>query len=340
LWSTGSGNTFVGSNAGTGSEGNSTSSWNSFFGSWAGYSNTTGEGNNFIGISAGYNNTTGYHNSFIGSNAGLGNVDGASNNFFGYAAGYANNGWHNSFFGHMAGYSNTTGQYNSFVGSMAGLSNTTEHNNSFFGVNSNGASGITNATALGFRAQVSQSNSLVLGSINGINGADADVNVGIGTAAPQHRLHVVANTGYAALFEGDVHIAGRFSFDSDARLKKQVRGLDYGLREVMQLRPVSWRWKNRTDERPGFGLIAQEVEPILPQLVEQSRNANKTLTVDYVSLVPVLVKAIQEQQDALKQKDAEISTLKAQNARLDARLTALEQTMERLSAPQIAKLKK
>ena len=78
----------------------------------------------------------------------------------------------------------------------------------------------------------------------------------------------------------------------------------------------------------------------MPQLVNQAGNKAETLNLDYVSLVPVLVKAIQEQQselkeqrDALKQKDAEI-------AALNARLTALEQTMEQLSAPQMAKAQK
>ena len=51
-------------------------------------------------------------------------------------------------------------------------------------------SGLTNTTAIGANAQVSQSNSLVLGSINGANGATADTLVGIGTTAPKAKLEV------------------------------------------------------------------------------------------------------------------------------------------------------
>jgi len=57
-------------------------------------------------------------------------------------------------------------------------------------------------------------------------------------------------------------------------------------------------------------------------LVEQARNEKGTLAIDYVSLVPVLVKAIQEQQETI--------------TALKARVTSLEQTIEQLSPPQAA----
>ena len=66
-------------------------------------------------------------------------------------------------------------------GDNAGLSNTTETDNTFIGANSIGSPGITNATAVGANATVTQSDSLVLG-----DGAK----VGIGTTAPKKKLHV------------------------------------------------------------------------------------------------------------------------------------------------------
>jgi hypothetical protein len=65
-----------------------------------------------------------------------------------------------------------------------------ENQNTFIGAHSDGTAGISNATALGYAAKVTQSNSLVLGSINYVNGATADTNVGIGTTAPTGKLHV------------------------------------------------------------------------------------------------------------------------------------------------------
>jgi hypothetical protein len=80
-------------------------------------------------------------------------------------------------------------------------------------------------------------------------------------------------------------------------------------------------------------MIIQGVKPILQQLVNQTGHEAGTLTIDWVSLVPVLVNAIQKQQDALSRKDADIDAL-------NARLTALIQLMERLTGPQVAKLQK
>lgn len=184
-------NSFFGFNAGPS---NTTGTENSFFGSAAGFSNTTGFGNSFFGVASGNSNTSGSDNSFFGFGAGQHSTQGGNNSFFGVNAGLNNTtGPENSFVGALAGSQNTTGGFNTFVGRFAGLSNTAESNNTFIGTDSNGAPGITNATAVGSHAQVTQSNSLVLGSIGGVNNTGADTNVGIGTTAPTQRLEVKGN---------------------------------------------------------------------------------------------------------------------------------------------------
>jgi len=124
---------------------------------------------------------------------------GTNNLFAGPSAGVLNNpGSFNSFFGAGAGGS-TTGDDNSFFGEGAGRSNVTGVNNNIFGFFADlGSSNLSNATAIGTRALVTKSDSLVLGSISGQNGAIADTNVGIGTTAPTTRLHVVSaqNPGF------------------------------------------------------------------------------------------------------------------------------------------------
>jgi len=180
---------------------------NTFAGLRAGESTTPhagtldGNHNSFFGNRAGRQNDLGALNSFFGSGAGESNRAGKSNSFFGVSAG-ANNtsGNSNSSFGSAAGANNTSGLTNSFFGASAGLSNTVEQINTFLGAFSDGAPGVSNATAIGSFAKVTQSNSLVLGSINGVNGADSNTNVGIGTTAPSQRLHVVGN----GLFSGDL----------------------------------------------------------------------------------------------------------------------------------------
>ncbi|HZE69254.1 MAG TPA: DNRLRE domain-containing protein [Pyrinomonadaceae bacterium] len=189
---TGQNNSFFGNLAGLN---NTTGFSNSFFGTFAGSANLTGESNSFFGRAAGFRNTTGSGNAFFGRDAGVNNTTGASNSFFGFLTGTLNTtGLFNSFFGREAGVNNTTGNDNAFLGNRAGLSNTTEDHNTFVGAGSNGVAGITNATAIGFRALVTQSNSLVLGGINGVHEADASVNVGIGTTAPTARLTVFADS--------------------------------------------------------------------------------------------------------------------------------------------------
>jgi len=167
---------------------------NLFAGVGAGQNNTTGINNTFFGPSAGLSNTMGNNNSFFGSSAGRLSTTGIYNSFFGVGAGYDNTGDYNSFFGAGAGGQNTLGTSNTFVGDIAGQSNTTGSYNTAIGVVADVGSGnLTNATAIGANAAVGQSNSLVLGSINGVNGATADTNVGIGTTSPIERLHVGGN---------------------------------------------------------------------------------------------------------------------------------------------------
>src|SRR5206468_5051858 len=69
--------------------------------------------------------------------------------------------------------------------------------NTIIGVSADVGSGnLTNATAIGANALVTQGKSLVLGSISGVNGATSDTNVGIGTTAPNAKLQVTLGDVY------------------------------------------------------------------------------------------------------------------------------------------------
>jgi hypothetical protein len=195
---------------------------NLFVGGGAGASNGAGTNNTFIGVTAGGANTSGFSNTFVGNLAGSTNATGQENSFVGHLAGNLNTGTSNTFLGFKAGTVNAAANYNTFVGAQAGQANQTGGTNSYFGkgaglgnisgnsnvavgvgsgasnivddentflgFNSDGMAGITNATAVGSKAKIMQSNSLVLGSISGLNGAVNTVKVGIGTAIPNTRL--------------------------------------------------------------------------------------------------------------------------------------------------------
>lgn len=139
--------------------------FNTFVGFETGNALTTGTFNAVFGTSAGRSNTTGMNNSFFGSLAGRDNLTGNDNSFFGQAAGLKNTtGSANSFFGYGAGVDITGGARNTFIGYLAGVGNTDETDNTFIGYKANGAVGLTNATAIGANAVVTQSNTMVLGT--------------------------------------------------------------------------------------------------------------------------------------------------------------------------------
>jgi hypothetical protein len=182
---------------------------NLFAGVGAG-SSMVGESNSFFGKSAGEFLVGGNNNSFFGMSAGRSNSPASftaqSNSFFGAFAGTnITTGFNNSFFGQGSGRNHTTGDNNSFFGGNTGNGNTTGTNNSLFGTLANLADGLTNATAIGHRAFVQQNNSIVLGSINGVNNANANTFVGIGTTTPSAKLTVggsgAYNTSSAARFD-------------------------------------------------------------------------------------------------------------------------------------------
>lgn len=169
---------------------------NTFAGFLTGASITTGDTNTFFGHSSGNLTNTGSFNAFFGGAAGRDNTSGATN----------------AFFGTFAGQFNVSGSNNTFVGENAGAGNTTGSNNTILGAFANvPTGGLTNATAVGAQAQVSQSNSLVLGSINGVNGATANTNVGIGTTAPGSLLTLKASSNTATALEvnqGAIKVTG------------------------------------------------------------------------------------------------------------------------------------
>lgn len=100
---------------------------------------------------------------------------------------------------------------------------------------------------------------------------------------------------------------------SDARLKEAIRPLREklgGIDTLKQLKPVKYHWKDReehgTEEQ--MGLLAQDVEQVLPEIIRGSEDHK---AVNYVQLIPVLVQSIQEQQETLKQQEAALEALEA-----------------------------
>lgn len=128
-------------------------------------------------------------------------------------------------------------------------------------------------------------------------GAYFSDSVSIGTSTPAYKFQVVVD----ASNEGHVASDGTWANSSDERLKKNILTLNGGLEKTMALRPVIYD----PNTLPGnsatgtmLGFIAQEVQQILPQLVE-SNPLTGFLSISYAKFTPILVSAIQEQQKQL-----------------------------------------
>ncbi len=155
-------------------------------------------------------------------------------------------------------------------------------------------------------------------------------------ACPDHSA-VLANATHAGFFTGDVEVTGTFTNPSDLKLKKNIKDLESVVPLLMKLRPKSYEYnKRRYKSLPNgkrVGLIAQDLQKVLPELVHESVNplrrnlirssANlrsemaknqmekeKHLSIDYISIIPYLISAIQEQQIEIEQLKSTIQQLK------------------------------
>jgi hypothetical protein len=105
---------------------------------------------------------------------------------------------------------------------------------------------------------------------------------------------------------GDV-TANAFIYSSDKRLKENIKPLTNSLDKINQLEGVSFNWKDTG--RPSIGLIAQDVEKVVPEIV--STNSEGFKGVEYGNLVALLIQGIKEQQKEIDNLQKQIDELKA-----------------------------
>ena len=129
-------------------------------------------------------------------------------------------------------------------------------------------------------------------------------NVGIGTTTPSNPL-TMGGGAYCNSFT--------WVNASDARLKDNIKPMNqYGLSQVMQLKPETYYYKKDTTKHQEVGFIAQEVKKIIPEVVSGSEGdieKGETLGISYGNMVPVLTKAIQEQQAIIEELKKKIEVL-------------------------------
>ncbi len=134
---------------------------------------------------------------------------------------------------------------------------------------------------------------------------DSNGNIGVGTNSPSVRLHVA----------GDI-IANSIAGSSDARFKTNSSPIFNSLQKVMQLQGVTFDWNTKDfpnrafSEKRSLGFIAQEVEKVIPEVVQTENTSEGFKSVEYDKLVALLVEAIKEQQKQIDQLKTEVNQLK------------------------------
>lgn len=158
----------------------------------------------------------------------------------------------------------------------------------------------------------------------------ASGNVGIGIASPVVKLHVVGD-GYftGKIYAKDAILPGS-SVPSDRRLKKEINDIKNASNTIALLSPKTFLYDiekySNLDLPDGlqYGLIAQEVEKIIPSFVKDITHPNGSLfkTVNYMGLIPILIQGMKEQQEEIERLKSKIANYEALNARME-RLEAM-----------------
>ena len=136
--------------------------------------------------------------------------------------------------------------------------------------------------------------------------------LGIGTSEPSDKLHVVGNARITAVgagtFANNLNITSDGTLTtatSDEKYKYNILPINYGLNTILQLKPVNFQWIK--GEENDLGFIAQDVADIIPEAVDT--NWNSDLLMRYESIIPILTKAIQEQNLLIKALEQRILIL-------------------------------
>ena len=287
-----------------------------------------GDNNIGIGPLAGRGAGGGSYNIFMGYFSGSGAWVGSDNIFIGQrtgrTGGNSSSGWATE---QTIGDNNTILGANAFNGERA-----LGDNNLLLGAETDTdgdtdsatvADNYSNSVALGYQATITADNQIVIGrTANDIIDLNANsINTGGDVLPDTDNSHTL---GSATNRWTEVYAANGTINTSDKRLKKNILKLDYGLSEILRLNPVSYQWKTN-DNGTRLGFIAQDLQKVLPEVVTVSEDKDKRLGVRYSELIPVLTKALQEQQ-------ALIESLKTQNNTLSSEVTKSTADIEELKS--------
>jgi hypothetical protein len=299
------------------------------------------------------NNQTGFQNTANGSGALSGNTTGSDNTANGYNALVSNStGQGNTANGYTALLKNTVGSNNTANGFETLVFNTSGVNNTADGVNAlannttgqnntaDGVSALVNNTighgniALGFSAGIN----LTTGSNNidiGAPGVAAEANtIRIGKSGTQTKTFIAGISGKTVASGVGVLIntSGQLgTVVSSARFKEAIKPMDKASEAILALEPVTFRYKKDLDPDgiPQFGLVAEQVEKVDPDLVARDETG-KVYSVRYEAVNAMLLNEFLKEHARVQEQQKQIDALTMGLQKVSAQLEANK------AAPQLA----
>jgi hypothetical protein len=285
-------------------------------------SNTTGNGNTATGVGALFGYPGPPH-------AGSGNTADGIN------ALYSNTeGMNNTAEGNSALYSNTTGNGNVATGLNALFNNSTGYGNTAVGRNAlaNNTTGFYN-TSLG----VGAGRTIVAGSYDIDIGApgigDESNTIRIGDNSTQNTTYIggISATGVTGTVV-EVSSDGQLGVTlSSARYKRDIRDIGSASVGLMKLRPVTFRYKNDPSGTLQYGLVAEEVSRVYPELVTRGADG-KVQSVRYQEFTALLLNELQKQTKQARKLAQLLENRDRQLAAQQRKIDALERTTLKINS--------
>jgi hypothetical protein len=330
------------------------------------YTTTTGSQLTAYGFRALASNTTGLQNTALGARALATNDRGGANTAAGFQALAANvGGSYNTALGRLALANNTDGGNNTAIAGNALLNNTIGHENIAIGVAalSNNTTGIGN-TATGNNALSNNSTgiyNIALGySAGGLITGDNNIDIGNqGVAGESHTIRIGTNgffqtrafiagirgvtTANANALPVVIDSAGQLgTMSSSQRFKNDVKSMDESSEAILALKPVTFHYKSDGTKTPQFGLIAEEVAEVSPNLVVRD-DKGEIYTVRYDAVNAMLLneflkehRKVEEQSRKMQEQEATTAYLKStvaeQQKDFQATVVQLRKEIEALTA--------
>src|SRR6266849_3241522 len=327
-------NTATGTNA---LEFNTSGSHDTANGAFALLNNTFGNDNTANGYQALYSNTSGNDNAANGSQALYSNTGGQDNTANGFAALFSNTtGVSNTAAGRDALHYNTTGNANTAAGLNALVSNGSGNFNTATGVNAlfNNTTGNSNI-ALGYQAGAKLTtgdNNIDIGNV-GVAAESATIR--IGTQGTQTATFIAGINGIAVSGVAvKINSSGQLGVPpSSERFKDAIKPMDKASEAILALKPVTFRYKRQIDPDgiPQFGLVAEQVEKVNPDLVARDAKG-KVYTVRYEAVNAMLLNEFLKEHRTVQELKSTAAKQEATIAHQQKQIEALSAGLQKVSA--------